>query len=148
MKIINEFLSNKDIAVIGASTNKKKFGYIVFEALRKKQFNVFPVNPHNADIEGIQCYPDIFSLPKNVRAAVFITKPEITLNVVKQICNRGVIKYLWFQQGAEDKDAIAIAEQNGMKVIHGECILMFIKSSIFPHNMHGFFRKLFGKYPK
>ena len=148
MKAIEEFLSIRDIAVIGASNNKKKFGYIVFDALQKKQFNVYPVNPKEENINGTKCYPDIFALPKHVKAAVFITKPEISLTIVKQICEKGIIKYLWFQQGSENKEAIIIAEKYGIKVVHGECILMFIKSSGFSHKIHRFIKNVFGKYPK
>jgi hypothetical protein len=73
-------------------------------------------------------------LPYLVKAAVFITKPDISLTIVKQICKRGIFKYFWFQQGSENKEAIIIAEQNGIKVVHGECILIFIKPSISTWN--------------
>jgi predicted CoA-binding protein len=148
LKTIEDFLNNRDIAVIGASTNKKKFGYIVFEALQKKRFNVFPVNPGKETIIGVKCYPDIFALPDHVKAAVFITKPGISLSIVKQICKRGVITYLWFQQGSEKKEAIILAEQNGIEVVQGECILMFIKPSGFPHGIHRLINNIRGKYPK
>jgi predicted CoA-binding protein len=145
LKTIEEFLSNRDIAVIGASTNQKKFGYIVFEALRKKHFNVFPVNPNEKEIDGIVCYPEITSLPDNVKAAVFITKPDITLNVIRQICENKRIKYLWLQQGSENYDAIALAEKNKIKVVQGECILMYIKESDLhngkPASLKSIFRK-------
>jgi predicted CoA-binding protein len=127
LKAIEEFLSTRDIAVIGASNNKKKFGYIVFDALQKKQFTVYPINPKEEIIIGTKCYPDIFALPIHVKAAVFITKPEITLTVVNQICERGLIKNMWFQQGSENKEALLVARQNGIKIVQGECILMFIK---------------------
>jgi predicted CoA-binding protein len=148
LKTIEEFLNNTDIAVIGASTNKKKYGYIVFNSLQKKLFNVFPVNPRLTDIEGINCFPDISKLPDHVKAAVFITKPEVTLEAVKQICEGNTIKYLWFQQGSENNEATDLAKKNGVKVVYGECILMFIKQPGFPHNMHRFFKSTFGKFPK
>ncbi|NTW32178.1 MAG: CoA-binding protein [Bacteroidetes bacterium] len=145
---INNFLGNKDIAVIGASRNKNKFGFIVFNALKEKQYNVFPVNPGIEEINGIKCYPDVQSLPKHIVSAVFITKPEVTEMVVAKLCELGNIQNLWFQQGSESNTAIETAKKYGKNVITGECILMFIKSSNFPHNFHKFVKKVFGKHPK
>jgi predicted CoA-binding protein len=148
LKSINEFTSNKDIAVIGASSDKKKFGYIILKNLNKKNFKVYPVNPGAKEIDGIACYPDVLSLPVNVKAAVFITRPEITEKITRQICESKTIEHLWFQQGAEHNSAIEIAIINGKNVIYGECILMHTGHLGFPHNIHRFFKKLFGKYPK
>ncbi len=148
LKTIEEFLSNRDIAVIGASSNKKKFGNIVFDALQKKQYNVYPVNPKGENINGLKCYPDIFALPDNVKNAVFITKPNVTFTIVKQICDRGIIKYMWFLQGSENQEAIILAEQNGIKVVQGECILMYIKPYGFPHGIHRLINNMPGKSPK
>ena len=125
LKSIQDFISNKDIAVIGASTNKKKFGYIVFDHLRKLNYNVYPVNPDREEIDGVKCYKDISSLPSNVKTAVFITKPEVTEKIVNGLNENSNIKNVWFQQGAESKKAIDLIQKKGLKLIHGECIMMF-----------------------
>jgi predicted CoA-binding protein len=148
LKQIEDFLANKEIAVVGATDNKKKFGYIVFSKLKNHGYTVYPVNPRLTEIDGIKCYQNIESIPDSVKAAVFITKPEITEKITTQICERNMINHLWFQQGAENDSAIQTALSNNKNVIFGECILMQLKSSGFPHNFHRSLRKLFGKYPK
>jgi uncharacterized protein len=148
LKAIDDFLQNKEIAVIGASADKKKFGNIVLRSLKERGFHVYPVNPGASNIEGIPCYPDIKSLPAIVKTAVFITKPEVTEIIVENICTEKTINGIWLQQGSESKKAIETAQNNGLNVISGECILMYTKSSTFPHSLHRFLKKVFGKYPK
>lgn len=147
LKSVEEFISNRNIAVIGASANKKKFGYIVFAALCEKGINSIPVNPGQTEINGVKCIKDIADLPENVEAAVFITKPEITEKITKQICESGTIKHIWFQQGAESKAAVDMATKAGKNVVYNACILMHVKPDGFPHNIHKFFMKLFGAFP-
>lgn len=148
LKNIEDFLRNKEIAVIGASNNKKKFGNIIFRSLKEKGFDVFPVNPVSSEIEGIKSYSDTASLPPQITAAVFLTKPEITVRMIEKICNENRITHVWFQQGSENPVATTNAIQHGLNVITGECILMFIHSQHFPHNIHKFFKKAFGRFPK
>jgi predicted CoA-binding protein len=35
-KLVEDFLSQKNIAVVGASGNRKKFGYIIYKELKPK----------------------------------------------------------------------------------------------------------------
>jgi len=148
IKAINNFISNKNIAVIGTSTNKKKFGYIVFKKLKNNNYNVFPVNPGLTEIEGVKCYPDVQSLPPEVTAVVFITQPEITAKIVVQLREIKNIAYLWFQPGSVNKETAVAEKDFGKNIIDGECILMYIEPTVFPHSLHGFFKKVFRKYPK
>lgn len=145
---INNFLDNKDIAVIGASRNKNKFGFIVLNSLKEKQYNVYPVNPCIEKIGDIKCYSDVENLPKHIISAIFITKPEVTEVIVNKICELGNIQHLWFQKGSESTTAIETAKKYCTNVITNECILMFIKSSGFPHNFHKFIKKVFRNHPK
>jgi uncharacterized protein len=148
IKSIEDFLGNKNIAVIGASSHKKKFGYIILDHLLKRGFNAVPVNPTAGEILGLKCFSDVESLPSEFKAVVFVSKPNVTESVTRQICAGTKIEYLWYQQGAVNKETIDIAMSAGKKVIHGECILMFTKPSGLPHDVHIFFKKVFGKYPK
>ena len=148
LKSIEDFLANHEIAVIGASDNKKKFGNIVLNKLKDNGYAVYPVNPRLTEIDGIKCYPDIESLPETVKAAVFITKPEITEKIIIQICEKNTINHLWFQKGSENNYVIQVTLSNNRNLIFGECVMMYFKSSGFPHNFHKLIRKSLGKYPK
>ncbi len=64
--LVENFLSQKNIAVVGVSRNtneqpRSKLRGILIE-LKKKCYNVFPINPNAEKIEGDKCYPDLLSL--------------------------------------------------------------------------------------
>ena len=39
---IEEFISHKTLGVVGVSRDTKKFGYMVFDELRKKGYKAYP----------------------------------------------------------------------------------------------------------
>lgn len=143
---IEKFIANKDIAIVGASTNTKKFGHILTQNLLKKGYNIYPVNPKASEILGQKCYPEIASLPQAVSAIVFVTKPEVTERLVSEAIQKGIM-HIWMQQGSHNAKALEISENSNANVIYKHCILMFLKPSMWVHKVHGFFKKLSGNYP-
>ncbi|RFT16580.1 MAG: CoA-binding domain [Candidatus Saccharicenans subterraneus] len=120
---INEFLNEKEIAVVGASRNPAKYGNIVFKKLKSAGYLVYPVNPRADLVDGQRAYPDLASLPETVRAAVVVVPPEISEKIAAQAVAAG-FRYIWFQPGAESETAISLLEAAGISVIHGTCLLV------------------------
>ena len=147
MKSIQDFLNQKTLAVIGVSRSPKKFSRTVFDALKKKGYIVFAVNPNAEMIEEDACYKDIASLPKKVDGIIIVTKPKETIAVVKQALDAGIMK-IWMQKGTESQEAILFCRKNGMSVIEQQCIFMFLQPNAFPHNIHRFILNMLGKLPK
>ena len=145
-KIINEFLSHQPIAVVGVSRNTKKFGYSCYRDLKMKGFNVIAVNHYLDNIDGDICFPNLHSIPIEIRAVLIVVKPEQTIEVVKDAFIKGV-KYIWMQQGAESESAIEFCNSNDIKLVYGKCILMFAQPVVSFHKFHRWFVKLFGKLP-
>jgi predicted CoA-binding protein len=146
-KIIDDFLAGRRFAVVGVSARKRGFGYAVFHDLKKKGYEIFPVNPNAASIDGETCYPDLHSLPAGVDGIVLVVPPEQTERVVRDAARAGITR-VWMQQGAESNEAIAFCEQNGMAVVHGECIMMFAPHAAFPHKVHKWIKGVAGKLPE
>ena len=137
-KLVEDFLSEKNIAVVGVSRTGKGFGYTAYKELRSKGYNVYSVNPNAHDIEGEKCYPSLLALQGKVDAAVL---------VVKDAHSAG-IKKIWMQQGSESDEAIVFCEESGIDVIHNECILMFAEPSAFIHRAHKWVWGVIGKLPR
>lgn len=144
---VEEFLSQKNLAVVGVSHTGKKFSNIVYKELKSKGYQVFPVNPNAENILGERCYPNLQSLPEKVGGVVIITKPSETKKIVREASAFG-IKHIWIQQGAESDEAIHFCKENNINVIHGECILMSAEPTAFFHRLHRGIWKLIGKFPK
>jgi len=144
---IEDFLSQQKIAVVGVSRNKKKFGNIVYKDLKKKGYQVFPINPNAEKIEGDPCFPVVEALPEKVEGLVIVTPPEQTEKILDNSVKEG-IKRVWLQQGAESDSAIKFCEEKNIDCFHGECIMMFAEPVESFHKFHRWIWKVFGKLPK
>ncbi|MBZ0202451.1 MAG: CoA-binding protein [Ignavibacteria bacterium] len=133
---IEAFMQLKSFALIGASAkNSKKFGNFILKKMLGNGRTVYPIHRTAKAIDGIKCYPDIKSLPANPYGVVVAVPPRETVKVVAELYEAG-IKNVWLQMGAENDKSIAYCITKGMNVIAGQCIIMFLESPGFPHNLH------------
>ena len=146
-KLINEFLSEKNIAIVGVSRSGKRFGYTLFKDLKTKGYNVYPVNPNAALIDDEKCYPSLLALRGKVGAAVLVVPPFATKEVVRDAYSAGIYK-VWMQLGSESEEAITFCEESGIDVIHNECVLMFAEPAAFFHKAHRWVNGLVGRLPR
>jgi len=121
---IDDFLSGKAYAVVGASAHREKYGNKVLRCYMQNKRIAYPVNPNADEVEGVPTYPDLASLPGPVHGVSIITPPEVTEKVVEDAAKAG-IKRLWMQPGAESDAAIERAKALGLSVIAGgPCLLV------------------------
>lgn len=146
-EVVNEFLSCSKIAVAGVSRTGKKFGNSAVRELRKKGYSVLPVNPNANEIEGEKCFSNLNQLPEKVDAALVVVPPDESMKVVKDAVSAG-IKNIWLQQGSESTEAINYCNDNGVKIVYGQCILMFAEPAEFFHKAHRWVKGFTGKLPK
>jgi predicted CoA-binding protein len=123
---IDAFLKSESFAVIGASTDRSKYGNKVLRCYQQHGKTVYPVNPKAPEVEGLKAYPSLAALPVAVKAISVITPPMATEQVVRDAAAAGVT-HIWMQPGAESQSAIAAAESLGMSVIAGgPCLLVVV----------------------
>ncbi len=121
---IDDFLAGKVYAVVGASADRSKYGNKVLRCYLQKGRKAFPVNPRAKQVEGLDAYPDLASLPEEVHGVSIITPPEVTERIVEEAAKAGV-KRLWMQPGAESGLAVERAGELGLSVISGgPCLLV------------------------
>ena len=144
---VEEFVGQRTLAVVGASRQGKKFGNYAYKTLRTKGYRLFPVHPQAETIEGDRCYPNLKALPEQVGGVLVVVPPGRTEEVVRDAASAG-IRRVWMQQGAESPAAVRFCEENGIREVHGECILMFAEPVTSFHRLHQWVWKLLGKLPK
>ncbi len=121
---IQAFLASGAFAVVGASTDRSKYGNKVLRCYQQHGRKVYPVNPKAPEVEGLKAYPSLAALPEKVPAISVITPPPATEQVVREAHAAGV-KHGWMQPGAESDAAVRAAEELGMNVIAGgPCVLV------------------------
>jgi uncharacterized protein len=144
---IQDFVSQKTLALAGASRNEKAFSSMVKRELTAKGYRILPVNPHAQTVGGERCYPSLSALPEKVGGVLVCTSPSETESVVRDAAAQG-IKRVWLQQGAESPAALALAREKGVQVISGKCIMMFAEPVSSIHGVHRWFAKVFGQLPR
>ena len=147
--IIEKFVSDKNIALIGVSATKQKFGNALLHELMKKGYTVFPVHPSLTEVEGIKCFPDVKTLPENVTNLVVVVNPLATELIIPQLKDSS-IKRIWMHRGigkgSGSATAIESCKETGIEVVYGFCPMMFFSPSGI-HSFHFWMRKKFGKVP-
>jgi Predicted CoA-binding protein len=120
-KLLDE---SKVIAVVGMSPNPERDSNKVGKYLMDKGYTVIPVNPTVNEIYGRKCYPDLSSIPKDIKIDIVdvFRNPEASKEVIKESFKLNP-RAVWLQLGAESKDAIKLALDLGLNIIYGICIM-------------------------
>lgn len=139
-----KFWSNSSFAFVGHST-KANFPTISFGALRKQGRKVFAVDPSVPEIDGAPTYPDLASLPEPVDAVVLELPKAETKEWVGRAADAGIHE-VWIHMGRETPEALALAKEKGLRVLTGNCAVMYVKPGLSYHSLHRWIAKLTGKY--
>ncbi len=124
---IETFLQSTAFGVVGASTDRNKYGNKVLRCYLQNKKKVYPVNPKEKNIEGIDCVANISLLPETVQSISIITPPQVTEKIVDEAIKKG-IKNIWMQPGAESPAAIEKCKQHNINVIaDGSCVLVVLR---------------------
>ena len=113
-------------AIVGASQDRNKYGYEVFDILIRHGHTVLPINPKYADIDGVICYPSLPDLPRNPDV-VLTAAPAIVSEQIARTCALLGIPIFWMPPGTETDAALEICEQNDVTAIHGYCPVFVLK---------------------
>jgi len=144
---VDNFISKKNLAIVGVSRSGKKFGNTVNKSLKEKGYTTFIVNPNSDSIDGQTSYPDFKSIPRKIEGVLICVPPAQTELVVKDAHETG-INNVWMQLGAQSEKAIKYCEGNNINYVANECILMFAEPVTGAHKFHRWVWKIFGKLPK
>jgi uncharacterized protein len=146
--MIDDFLAQRSLAIVGVSrTNKNKFGNGAYRDLKGKGYKLFIVHPSGEVIEGVQSYTSFKALPEPVSGVLVVVPPAQAVKVVQEAHEAGITR-IWLQQGAESREAIQFAQDNGMNMVFGKCIMMFAQPQAFFHKPHRWVMGLLGQLPK
>jgi hypothetical protein len=132
-------------AIVGHQASKKPFPKITYGALKERGATVYPMDPDGGTVEGDTAYADFGALPTPVEAAILELPKEETAAWVAKAADAG-IETIWIHQMTDTPEALAEAEQRGLKVITGHCAVMYNKPGMSMHAPHRWIWKLLGKY--
>ncbi|HEU5122903.1 MAG TPA: CoA-binding protein [Verrucomicrobiae bacterium] len=106
----------KTVAIIGASSNRQKFGNKAVRAFLQQGFTVYPVNPNEPEVEGLATFKTVRDVPVRPQMISVYVPPPVVLKVLPDIAARGCNE-LWLNPGTESDAVLAEAERLGLNVI-------------------------------
>lgn len=92
VKFLDAFFNPRRIAVIGACEDKQSIGYTVFKNLFGKGFkgSVYPVNPRVEAVQGVEAYPRISDIQREIDLAILAVPPKEIPQILDECGVKGV----------------------------------------------------------
>jgi uncharacterized protein len=141
----DDFLAHKRLALVGLSRNPQDFSRYVYKELRGRGYDVVPVNPNLAELDGARCFARLQDVTPPVEGALVMTAADQSEFVVHDCAEAGINR-VWLHRatgvGSVSQAAVDFCQQRGMRLVAGYCPYMFLPKASFFHRLHGFFRKL------
>ena len=125
----NHVFYPRSVAVVGASSNPVKQGYLCLANVLEGGFKgrVYPVNPGLDEVFGLKAYPSVRDIPGEVDLAIIVIPAEASVSAVADCATKGVkaaimvtsgFKEVGTEMGADLQDDIRdIAREAGMRII-------------------------------
>ncbi len=149
-EILNDFLAQKRLAVVGVSRNAQEFSNTLFRELKGRGYDLVPVNPNASEVEGQRCFARVQDVTPPVDGALLMTTPAATEQVVRDCADAGVTR-VWMYRGAGagavSQSSVDFCREKGIRVVEGACPYMFLPGAGLGHRLHGALLKLVGRYP-
>jgi len=115
------------VAVIGASSDRRKFGNKAVRAFLQRGYRVFPVNPHEKTIEGLRVVASVRDISERLDMVTVYVPPDVGMTVIDEVA-RARPREVWFNPGSESPALIARARELGLEPILA-CSIMAIGMS-------------------
>ena len=116
----------RTVAVVGLSSKPWRHSHEVAQYLRSKGYRIIPVNPKETEVLGETSYPTLLDVPDRIDAVDVFRRAEATPEVASQAVHVGA-KVLWLQSGIVNDEARRIAEDAGLDVVMGVCMMSTVR---------------------
>ena len=119
------FTLPKTIAVVGLSDDPSRASFQVAKYLINKGYAVLPVNPKLNKVLGQKSYPNITSVPVDIKidiVNVFRRSDQIPF-IIKDIIKSHRKPLIWLQEAIENSEAEILASHNNLEMISDLCIM-------------------------
>lgn len=118
---------SKVVAVIGASSDRRKFGNKALRAFAHRGYTVLAINPKEPAVEGYPTYASVLDVPGAIDAATVYVPPAAGLRVIEEIAKKG-IPTVWLNPGADAPAVMQRARELGLDAIRA-CSIIAIGES-------------------
>ena len=142
---IQDFISSKKVAIVGASRQGKKFGNSAAKELQARGYRTFYIHPEAETIDDQPCYPNLDAVKDQAEVVWISVSADRGADILRQAAGAGYDK-VWLQQGADSPELLELGKELGLKLVTGKCILMYAEPVRSIHKFHQVVAKQIGQY--
>lgn len=125
-------MSKKTIAVLGASTDRGKYGNKCVRAYLHAGWDVYPVNARSDTVEGLQAYKKLADVPVALDRVSVYLPPPVTLEMIPEMAAKGAGE-VWLNPGAGDQQVVDAVQAAGLATVSACSIVAIgLSPSQFP----------------
>ena len=106
----------KTVAIVGASSDRRKFGNKALRAFKAEGHRVIPINPNEREVEGIAAYASVLDVPERIDMATVYVRPEVGVQLLREF-EQKQIDEIWINPGAESPALLVEAARLKLNVI-------------------------------
>ena len=119
---IREVLGLEVVAVVGCSRVPGKAAHDVPAYLRRRGYDVVPVNPNADEIFGRPASDSLADVDEEVDVVCVFRPSDELAGIVDEVLERDDVCVLWTQLGIVDDAALERAERAGTTVVRDRCL--------------------------
>ncbi|MFQ6033858.1 MAG: CoA-binding protein, partial [Candidatus Bipolaricaulia bacterium] len=130
---LEKIFAPKRIAVIGASDNPESVGYTVLKNLVGSGFQgvIYPVNPRHESVQGIEAYPGVKEIPRQVDLAIIATPAQTVPHLIEECGEAGIRGVIVISAGFREvgeegrrleEEILQRARPHGIRIIGPNCL--------------------------
>ena len=106
--------TQKTVAVVGASTDRRKFGNKGVRAFQSAGWRVIPVNPNEAVVEGLSTVPSVADITEPLDVVSLYVTPAVGRKLLPAIAVQRPGE-VWLNPGAESPELLRAAAELGLQ---------------------------------
>ena len=114
--------AGRTVAIVGASNDRRKFGNRAVRAYLRQGYDVRPVHPTLAEVEGLRVYPTLDAIADRVHIVSFYVPPAIGIDLLDAVAAKAPNEF-WINPGAGSPPLLARAAALGLKPIQACSII-------------------------
>jgi predicted CoA-binding protein len=115
-------MPDRSIVIIGASSQRRKFGNKAVRAYLDAGWKVYPVHPKEETVEGLAVYHRVADIPDPVEVASLYVPPAVGEQMLEELAAKG-IKTVFANPGADSPELLEKGRKLGLEV-HVACSIV------------------------
>jgi len=127
-KSLDKFFTPKTIAIVGASNNPIKVGYVLMKKLSKFEGEIIPINIKHDEILGKKVYASLREFQKKIDLVIIAIPCEKVKEIIEDCARKKIKNVIVISSGfsevgnrESERDILKIAKENKMNLLGPNC---------------------------